>query len=672
GSRNTSCKFDLTFNFIEANSGLYLGLEYNTDLFRRTTVLRMLTHLEHLLKEIINYPLTSIENLNYLDDQEKKEVLDLFNPKPIKFKGPETLVELFNQSVISNPEKPCVVFKGSILTYEELDAVTNQFSNYLRQRYNTQPDDVIALQLDRSESMIIAMLSVLKSGAAYLPIDLNSPSQRTRFMLQDSKAKLLIDDEEIAAFQSVKEEYSKDAEPCSCTSNSLAYVIYTSGSTGQPKGVMVENQSIVNLIKGFKLNNDLRSVLTTDYTFDVSVLEIYSVLTTGGTLFIPEKEVIMDVDRFVEFLLHNRINHAYIHPMLLKLVADSLENSAANQLQSILTGVQSIKQDDVNWYLDKGITVYNGYGPTETTVCSTILKLDPNEEYSGTYIPIGSPIANTRIYILDDSMNLCGIGTKGQIYIAGNGLSRGYLNAKEATSNAFVPDPFFSGKTMYKSGDYGRWLENGCIEFNGRGDNQVKINGFRVEAGEVQAAILSIDVVLDVVVKAYTSEGNEKYLIAYVVAEKVATPELIESELQKLVPHYMIPQHLVRMNALPMTANGKVDMKALPSPDELGLDNRVEFVAARNPIEERLVAIWEELLGTSEIGIHDNFFALGGNSLKVIRLVSKINREFGLKYDLKGVYEESTIALIGEKIRVDGWFKESLLDEEKEYEEIKF
>jgi len=661
-------KFDMTFNFIERKGGLYLGLEYNKDLYKKSSIVRLLSHFERLLNSILESPADSISQLNYLCAEEV-QMLESMSETSGNGMVDQTIVDAFRKTAASNPEALAICFDNQVLSYKELDALSTQFASSLNANFAMTSEAIVALKMERSHKMVVAMLGVLKTGGAYLPLDANHPEQRIISILEDSKPVACIDDAMFDAFIKNTKDLSKDVKLAPIGVNNLAYVLYTSGSTGTPKGVLVEHGSVMNLIQAYQLESGLRSSLTTNFIFDVSVLEVFSALLSGGTLFIPTIEQVMDPASFAVFIEQNKIEHAYVHPMLLTEVSDAL-NQTRSTLKRILTGVQSIKTEAIRWYIENGVEVYNGYGPTETTVCATMYKVNPEQLPETRHLPIGKPLSNNRIHIVDTAGNPVGLGMSGEIWISGAGVTRGYLNRAELTSEMYIDSPFKIGEKVYKTGDYGRWLDDGNSEFLGRRDNQLKISGYRIEIGEVEAAIEKVDFVHQCAVVSIQEKNGENALVGFIVINYGVSPDALTTELKKRLPEYMVPKYFLKVDALPMNENGKVDKSALPDPESAGITPMVDYVAPETDIQKKLVEIWEELLGADKVGIKDDFFLLGGNSLKVIRLISKINKEFGLKYDLKGVYSESTIELIAEKIRVDTWFKTTGTQTE-EYEEIK-
>lgn len=661
-------KFDMTFNFIQRNGGLYLGLEYNKDLYKKSSIERLLSHFEQLLNCILENPTESISQLNYLPAEEV-QMLESMSQTLENGKVNQTIVDAFRKIAASQPETQAVCFQDQVLSYKELDVLSTQFASFLNANFAMTSEAIVALKMVRSHKMVVAMLGVLKAGGAYLPLDPNHPEQRIASILEDSKSVACIDDTLFDTFLKNTHDLHREEKPTPIGINNLAYVLYTSGSTGTPKGVLVEHKSVMNLIQAYQLESGLRSSLTTNFIFDVSVLEVFSALLSGGTLFIPTIEQVMDPASFADFIEKNAIEHTYVHPMLLTEVSDAL-NQKRSTLKRILTGVQSIQPEAVRWYIQNGIEVYNGYGPTETTVCATMYKVNPEQLPETRHLPIGKPLPGNRIHIVDAAGNQVGLGMSGEIRISGAGVTRGYLNRAELTAEMFIESPFKAGEKVYKTGDFGRWLDDGNIEFLGRRDNQLKISGYRIETGEVEAAIEKVDFVHQCAVVPMQENNGENALVGFIVINYGVSPDDLTAELKKRLPEYMIPKYFLKVDQLPMNENGKVDKSALPDPDTAGITPIADYVAPETEIQKKLAEIWEELLGTDRVGIKDDFFVLGGNSLKVIRLISKINKEFGLKYDLKGVYSESTIELIAEKIRVDTWFKTTEAQNE-EYEEIK-
>ncbi|MEI6411069.1 MAG: amino acid adenylation domain-containing protein [Bacteroidota bacterium] len=668
GATTGISKFDLTFDFVETAEGLLIALEYNTDLFKSDRIARMAEHLLTLLGSVLHDPKAAIGALNLLPAAEKQQLLHDFNDTAAEYPKDKTIVQLFEEQVAKTPDQTAVVFGTRTLSYRELNEQSNQLAHYLRDMYNILPDDIVALQLERSEWMIIAIMGVLKSGAAYLPIGPDLPKARTVYLLQDSQAKLLLTD----AFthesaQDLKtelpklsiENISSDLIESSPKNNPdiiggpehLAYIIYTSGSTGQPKGVMIEHRSLVNFVTfavqvcGFESSD--RVLQAAAYTFDTSVDEIFTSLVCGAALYVINKETLLSTSEFLAYLDQNQISILDQTPAILA----TLNKADLKYVKTIITGGDAADKSDVVHYSRKH-KYLNSYGPTECTIAVSTYLAEPDRLDEINSIPIGKPNANTEILILDENQQLVPVGIAGELCVSGVCLARGYLNNPELTAEKFRPHPFKTGELMYKTGDLARWMPDGNIEFLGRKDFQLKIRGNRVETGEIEQALLSHEAVQTCTVVGLEFNGV-KELAAYLVPKPEATlPDatILRSFLGNTLPDYMIPSYFVAMESLPMTSSGKIDSKALPAPDHSAMHSGKVYVAPRNALENQLVEIWQQVLGRDQIGVEDNFFSLGGHSLRAIRLSTEISKLTGQNIPLRMIFQYPTIAELSAKI----------------------
>jgi amino acid adenylation domain-containing protein len=504
----------------------------------------------------------------------------------------------------------------------------------------------------------------MKSGGAYVPMDINYPKERIDYILEDTGAELILSQKKVIENNSIlplemvltidldtdsysQEEHTNLREYSAA--KDLAYVIYTSGTTGKPKGVMVEHRSYL----AFKSNDNFDSfhakrTFWTNYSFDVSVYELFSALLKGSELFILNNELRLSSDAFFQFLASKRISFSYIPPFFIKDLVNFLEVEDLPYLTGILSGVESISATDSNQLISKNISVLNGYGPSETVVCSTAYF-----SKTGTTdlkkLPIGIPLSNEKVYLLDGNNNPVPIGVVGELFIGGAGLSRGYLNLPELTKECFIENPFASAKDkengytkIYKSGDFVKWLPDGNIEFIGRNDDQIKIRGFRVELGEIEHALSSINEISKATVIVHENKNRSKQIIAYIIFSdnKPLEKDKIQELLQDVLPEHMVPQLFVEMKTFPLTTNGKLDKKALPLP-EINSKNRKQKPETKTEII--LEKIWLEILNIDEVSIHDNFFELGGHSLLTMVLVSKINKLFNNKISVSTIVKYKTI-----------------------------
>ncbi|REC61343.1 hypothetical protein DRF65_16645 [Chryseobacterium pennae] len=643
-NRKTS-QFDVSYMFAEEYDQLKLTIEYNTDIYEAFLIQRMFAHFENLLTKSIEDTegTTFIEDINYLTGEERHQLLIDFNDTKVDYPSDKTIIELFEEQVCKTPDNVAVVFEDTELSYRELNEQVNQLGDYLRQNYHIVQDDLVAIKLERSEKMIVAILGILKSGGAYVPIDPEYPQERIAYLEQDTNAKVTIDEVFLASFQEEirksQDCYTKDNLTIISRPDSLAYVIYTSGTTGYPKGVMIENKSVINLILGqteeFKLENNESVILISNYTFDASVEQIFLALLNGLSLHVVSKEIVSDPKDLLNYLTENNITHLHTVPNILERLDFSNELS----LNRIISGGDIFPQRLLNKLNKYKFCFYNEYGPTETTVTSIEFL------YSGKGdILIGRPISNTKVYILDEELNVLPIGVPGVLYISGAGLSRGYLNKPELTAEKFVENPFDLGSKMYDTGDLARWLPDGNIEFLGRKDFQVKIRGYRIELGEIETHISQFSSFIRQVIVDAKEVNGEKVLIAYYTTD---TEDLIDKTelrdyLQSKLPEYMVPVFFVELEFIPLTPNGKIDRKALPSVTGEDLIRR-EYVAPRNEMEQKLADIWQEVLVVEKVGVTDNFFELGGHSLMVAQVINRMYQNLTQQISFKDFFSQPII-----------------------------
>jgi amino acid adenylation domain-containing protein len=661
-------KFDLSFNFEETGDDLHALLIYNTDIYDASVAEALLERLERLLVAVLENPAAPLKDLEFLSSDERHRLLSSFNNTQAVYPLHKTVVELFEAQVNAAPANTAFVAGSTQLSYVTLNERANQLANYLRKTFEIQPGDIIAVKLKQSEWMLISILAILKSGAAFLPIDPELPEQRIAFIQQDSGCKLVMDEEALADFKLSRSRYGTQNLPPVNKSSDLAYVIYTSGSTGTPKGVMVEHSSLINLCcwhnDNFEVSSADRATLYAGVSFDASVWETFPYLLAGASLCVVPADIRLDVAAMSHYFEQNKVTISFLPTN----IAEQFLETDNTSLRYLLTG-----GDRLTTTTRKAYQLVNNYGPTEATVVTTSIKIQAAKLNP----PIGYPIANFQVYITGSDHELLPVGSIGEICIAGSGLARGYLNKPELTSEKFVPNPFrthntLSGERMYKTGDLGRWLPDGSIEFAGRKDDQVKIRGYRIELVEVENALKTNENISAVAVVAKDGAQGEKTLVAYLVGKEPLMAQDMRAHLKDLLPAYMIPEHFVQLPALPLNRHGKVDRKALPDPGGLEVSRKRDYTPARNETDQQLVEIWEEILGRTGISIHDSFYDLGGNSLKATRLVSRINKQFKLETDLKAFFEAPDIAALSDKISNDLWFKRSLVEaEDDNYAEIK-
>ncbi|ACK67014.1 amino acid adenylation domain protein [Rippkaea orientalis PCC 8801] len=638
-----------------------IEISYNTQYFTHETITQIITHLETLFKSIANNPFQVINELSLLTDSEKHQLLVEWNNTQVDYSQDQCLHQLFEAQVIRTPNAIAIEFEGNSLTYYELNQKANQLANYLH-RLGVKADSLVGICVERSLNMIVGLLGILKAGGAYIPIDPTYPKERINYMLEDSKATILVSQLSLKC-QFVNygqtiiylEEISNkkptiERTQTNVSANNLAYVIYTSGSTGKPKGVQICHQAIVNFLTsmadkpGIKAEDVLLSVTT--LSFDIAGLEIFLPLICGAKVVLVSRETAIDGVALKETIEQCQPTIMQATPATWQMLVEA--EWQGNKQLKILCGGEALSHALAKKLLERTATLWNMYGPTETTVWSLIHQVKSAE-----HIPIGRPINNTTIYILDSDLNPVPIGVPGELYIGGAGLAKGYLNRPDLTTKKFIDNPFNSELKLYKTGDLARYLKDGTVEFLGRIDYQVKIRGFRIELGEIEAVLNQHPSILNSVVIAKQETVGTQRLVAYYTSSingGVAVEELRQFLGQNL-PNYMIPSVFIVLEEFPLTPNGKINRLALPEPTQINEDKTL--ITPRTPIEQQLVTIWKEVLGVN-VGINDDFFTLGGHSLLATQVISRIRQQFDLEIPLRSLFESPTIlqlsSIIEEKI----------------------
>ncbi|WP_221933408.1 non-ribosomal peptide synthetase [Flavobacterium sp. ZT3R18] len=626
--------FDFSIMANPSSDSLDIDFKYNKNKYDPELMGTLSGHVYTLIELFTADAQAQLTSLDYLTEAEKSQLLFEFNDTKVDYPTDKTMVDLFEEQAERTPDNVAVVFEGKSLTYRELNEKSNQFAHYLRENYNIKPNERIGIKIDRSELMIIVILGILKSGGAYVPIDVNYPDARVAYIEKDSSCQVIIDAAEWSKFENTHAIYSKeDIEKVNVPSD-LLYVIYTSGTTGNPKGVMIEHSSLINRLdwmqKAYNLSDKDVILQKTSYSFDVSVWELFWWIYNGSQLCIlkPEghkdpKEIVNSIERFKVSVIH--FVPSMLSVFMQYLEEHNLEIARLKSLNQVFVSGEALGIDLNNKFFSyfPNTALMNLYGPTEATIDVTSFECSENK----TIIPIGKPISNTHLYILDDAMELVPIGVRGKLYISGSGLARGYLNREELTAEKFISNPFIAGQKMYDTGDLVRWLPDGNIDFLGRKDNQVKIRGFRIELGEIESVILEYSDINQVVVDA-RNINDDKVLVAYIVSDNLDKSEL-RAYLGSKLPDYMIPSFFVEIDAVPLTHNGKIDRKALPKVSENDII-KADYTPTRHEIDQKLITIWEDVLKVSPIGITDNFFELGGHSLKMMKMRYLIKTEFNI------------------------------------------
>ncbi len=661
-------KFDLTLSMQLTESGLVGSWEYSTDLFEAKTIARLSGHLQQLLESVVAAPEMSVSRLPLLTPQERNQLLVEWNDTTVEYPHTQCIHQLFETQVKKTPDAVAVTLGSQHLTYRELNQRANQLAHYLKQ-LGVKPETLVGLYLERSLDMMVGLLGILKAGGAYVPLDPNYPKQRLLYMLQDAAAPVLLTQETLMAglpshdsqVVCLGRDESKIAacstEPVACDvhPDNLAYVIYTSGSTGQPKGVEINHQGLTNYlywcVTTYFNSKGIGALVHSSIGFDATITGLFSPLLVGQTVFLLSAD--SDIEALATALQSSeRLSLVKLTPAHLKLLAFLLPaEKLAHQTQAFVIGGEALTNDIISPWLTHApeTRLINEYGPTETVVGCCTYDVSPNDHLT-TSIPIGRPIANTQLYILDAQLQPVPIGVVGELYIGGDGVARGYRNRPELTAQKFIPNPFGSGR-LYKTGDLTRYLVDGKIEFLGRLDHQVKIRGFRIELGEIESILSSHPKVQQVIVIARDDNQADPQLVAYVVSQD---NQLTSGELRDFLtgqlPTYMLPSAFVQLETLPLTPNGKVDRKALPVPTfEPNLDG--DFMAPRTPTEESIATIFASVLGLDSISIHSSFFELGGHSLLATQAIAKLRDTFQLELPLRELFEAPTVAELDQRIQ---------------------
>lgn len=659
-------QFDLTLDILTTADVMVGILRYNSDLFEPATIERMAGHFQTLLQSIIADPQQSIAKLSLLTTDERRQLLVEWNDTARPYPQEQCLHQLVEAQVGRTPDATALLFEGEQLTYAELNQRANQLAHHL-QSTGVAPDVLVAICMERSLAMVVALLGVLKAGGAYVPLDPTYPAERLAFLLADAQAPILLTQahlcEELPATDaqvicldrdwSVIQPHATENPVSAVRAQDLAYVIYTSGSTGQPKGAMNSHLGICNRLlwmqEHYQLTADDRVLQKTPFSFDVAVWEFFWPLLVGARLVILKAEGHKDPFYLSRIIEEQAITTIHFVPSMLQSFLTVADPAQCHALRRVICSGEALSLTLQTQFFAKltNIELHNLYGPTEAAIDVTYWHCQ--RETALTTVPIGRPVANTQIYLLDQQLQPVPIGVPGELYIGGRQVARGYHRRPQLTAERFVDNPYGAGK-LYKTGDLGRYLSDGAIEFLGRLDNQVKIRGFRIELGEIEAALRQYPTVREAVVVLQEDRGDAHQLVAYLVAEEPVLPAELRTALQSKLPDYMIPAAFVPLDALPLTPNGKLDRKALPDPEQPHLAGKADYVPPSTPTEVRLATIWSELLSVPHIGIHENFFALGGHSLLATQVLARIRAAFAVELSLQAFFAAATIAEIARAV----------------------
>ncbi len=650
-------QLDLTVSVGEIRGELVVAFNYNTDLLDAATVDRMARHFETLLAGIAGDPGSRIADLRLLTERERYQMLVKWNHTRAYYPEAALIHGLFEAQVDQTPALPAVIFRGEEMIYRELDRRANQLAHHLIAR-GVRPEEVLGVCAERSPELIVGILGILKAGAAYLPLDPEYPRERLAYMLEDAGVCRVL------AQEGLRELLPRNRQILPLDAGSLAgdeprpaprgladntaCVIYTSGSTGQPKGVMLTHRNLVNMIvsfiRSYSPDESDRMLPLTSIASASFVGEIFPILCADGALVLPDREEVLDTARLIELIVRSQVSILSTVPSLiatLNAMRDELP-----KLRLILAGGEALAAGDVDRILESA-TIVNGYGLTETSICSTYYPVGMADLQAGGALPIGRPLMNHQLYVLGPGLSLMPVGCTGSLYIAGDGVARGYRSNPALTADRFAPDPFEPGGRMYRTGDLASWLPDGNLLFRGRADQQVKVRGFRVELGEIESVLAACPGVAAAAV-VLRQEAGEKRLVAYVAAGPGEPPTAgaLLAELRDKLPEYMVPAAFVFLPALPLSPNGKVDVRALPAPERVRPDLETAYAAPKSELERIIAAVWQEELKVERVGIHDNFFDLGGHSLLLARVHARLREALARDISLVELFKNSTVSAL--------------------------
>lgn len=658
-------RFDLAVDIREAGDGMLVDFEYNTELFNEDTIIRMAGHYKQLLTNILKNPEAKLDDFEMLTIEEKDTLINRWNDtKEDYFSNIQSWVELFTKQAEETPQALAVVCGKQQLTYQELDIESNRLANYLISN-GVGAECIVGIYMERSANMLVGLLGIHKAGGAYLPMDPVFPRERLAFMLEDAKVNIILSESMLAetlpqnnakvicldAEKDAISKYSSDKLNKNYEGHHLAYLIYTSGSTGNPKGVQIEQRSLINFLLSMEKKTGICEkdalLAVTTLSFDIAGLEMYLPLICGAKVVIAKRDEVTDGNALIEILNQQDVTIMQATPVTWKLMIEA--GWKGNQYLTVLCGGEALPRDLANQLLDRCQTLLNVYGPTETTIWSTLDCIDSKDGD----IFIGKPIANTQVYVVDRAMNPVPVGIPGELLIGGDGLARGYLNLPKLTSLKFIPDTFSGekGARLYRTGDLVRFTSDGNMEFVGRIDNQVKIRGFRIELGEIETLLNLNPSIKDCVVVAKEVIAGEKTLIAYIIPvseqdEEDLSHENLRKSLKEKLPNYMIPSSFMFLKSFPMTPNGKIDRKALPMPENIRPQLSTQYTAPSDKMEELITKIWQEVLHLERIGVNDNFFDMGGHSLLLAQVRSKISNAIHKDVSIMDLFRYPTISTI--------------------------
>ncbi|BAZ70600.1 McyC protein (plasmid) [Fischerella sp. NIES-4106] len=660
-----TAQFDLSWSFFEDSNNLRLIIQYEPELFREEAIARMSGHFLQIIQQVVKNPHCELSQINLLTSEERNQLLIEWNNTEVAYPLNKCLHQLFEDQVERSPNAVAVIFKDQQWTYKQLNEKANQLAHYLQTK-GVKPEVLVGIFIERSIEMLVGLLGILKAGGAYVPLDPSYPSDRLTYMLSDAAVPILLTQQslvdsllanqaEVVCLDSdwhVIANYSQHNLVSLVTSENLAYVIYTSGSTGKPKGVMNIHQGICNnllrTMDAYPTTIGDCILQITPLSFDVSVWEIFWCLTSGSTLVVAKPEGHKDIAYLINLIAKQQVTQVFFVPSMLRFFLQQPNLESCRCLKRVFCGGEALSYElNQQFFEHFNCELHNLYGPTETAVDVALWQCQPRS--NDQIIPIGRPIANTQIYILDQYLQPVPVGIAGELHIGGVQLARGYLNQPELTAQKFISNLFGQGR-LYKTGDLARYLSDGNIEYLGRIDHQIKLRGLRIELGEIESVLDTHPQIEQTVVVLRGDTAENQRLVAYVVSkDNLLTPSELPRFLKEKLPLYMIPSVFVILSDLPLNPNGKIDYKKLPLPDEASIVESA-YLAPRNQTESILANIWQQVLQVSKIGVYDNFFDLGGHSLHAMNLMALIYQDIEIEIPLSMIYEKPTLAELSEYI----------------------
>ena len=642
-------KFDLELYLQDLPGGLRGTLVYSADLFEAAFIEGMVQRFQRLMETVVAEPAAPLPSLSLLDAREYRQIVEEWNDTAVPL--PEVCIhQLFEQEVEQHPDAIAVEFGEQQLTYRDLNARANRLAQRLR-REGVGPEVFVGVMMERSAELIVALLAIAKAGGVYVPLNPSDPAKRVDFILEDAGVTLVLTD---ADCEAVRQGDLAADKPTNVTHDNLAYLMYTSGSTGTPKAVAITHRNIIRLVRGANyadLSSDHVFLQFAPVSFDASTFEIWGALLNGARLVVFPPHL-PSLEELTDFVNQTQVTTLWLTGGLFHQLVDG-DVSRMTTLKQLLAGGEALSPTHVGKALEQlnGCRLINGYGPTETTTFACCYRI--TRDFPGPSVPIGRPISNTTAYVLN-AMRPAGVGERGELFIGGDGLGRGYHQRPDLTAERFMPDPYAdrAGRRLYRTGDAARYLENGLIRFLGRVDDQIKLSGFRIEPGEIENVLTKHASVSKAVVVAKAGANGERRLIAYFVSNggPIVSNEELKGYLQERLPGFMVPAVWIRLDELPLTPNGKVDRGALPDPDRSYLEAAASFQAPRTQTEDILAGIWERVLGVEHIGRDDNFFSLGGYSLLATRIISRIRESFQIELPVRSIFELPVLAELAERI----------------------